>query len=303
MCVPHPARRNRSEPSTSPCRSSGATAPRLPRPTAGRAPGVPLLCAASGASASLAHPGAARASRPYICRPRPEAICAPGPALRLVCAASGASRPQRAEHVPVPIAHHDPPSDGHGQRRDVRLARHLCVPHPARRDRIEPSTSLCQSRVANPRPPATAGRGTCAGRATCVCRIRRVATAASRARPRAACATRLLPAFQDLRRDMRGACHMCMPLPARRDRSEPSTSPCQSRGATDPRLPWLAAGCALGVPLVCAAASASRSQRAEHVPVPLARRDSSTGGDGQLRNVRQARHVCAAPGASRSQRA
>jgi hypothetical protein len=220
----------------------------------------------------------------------------------------------------------------------------LCVPHPALRDRSEPSTSPCRLRGATPRPPAKACGGTCAGRATRVCRFRRVATAASRARPRANHAARQIPAYPCLRRDVRRArhlcvphpafrvhsepststCrsrgatalrrprlrrdvrrtrHLCVPHPARRDRSEPSTSPCQSRGATDPRLPWLAAGCALGVPLVCAAASASRSQRAEHVPVPLARRDSSTGGDGQLRNVRQARHVCAAPGASRSQRA
>jgi hypothetical protein len=67
----------------------------------------------------------------------------------------------------------------------------VCVPHPSRRDRSEPSTSPCRSRLANPRPPANAGgwmlRPACH---LCVCRIRRIAIAGSRARPRAARASR-----------------------------------------------------------------------------------------------------------------
>ncbi len=35
----------------------------------------------------------------------------------------------------------------------MRRTRHLSVPHPARRDRSEPSTSPCRSRLATPRPP------------------------------------------------------------------------------------------------------------------------------------------------------
>jgi hypothetical protein len=142
------------------------------------------------------------------------------PGAPLVCAASGASRPQRAEHVTVPLARRDPP-----------------------------------------------------------------------------------PACQGLRRDVRRACHSCVPLPARRDRSEPSTSPCQSRGATDPRLPLLAAGCAPGAPLVCAASGVSRSQRAEHVHVPLARRDRSTPATVAARCAPDTPLVCATSGASRPQRA
>jgi hypothetical protein len=50
----------------------------------------------------------------------------------------------------------DSPVSFFGLRRDVSRARHLCVPHPARRDRSEPSTSPCRSRVAT--APACHGR-------------------------------------------------------------------------------------------------------------------------------------------------
>ena len=43
LCVLHPASRDRSEPSAFSCRV--ATAPRMQRPTAGRAPRAPLVCA------------------------------------------------------------------------------------------------------------------------------------------------------------------------------------------------------------------------------------------------------------------
>jgi len=122
-----------------------------------------------------------------------------------------------------------PPARPPRWRRDVRQERHLCVPHPARRDRSELCTTSCCSRVANLRAPATAAGGalgvphSCAasgepsmspchsrnatlrppaGRATCVCRIRRDAIAASRARSRVAIPR---PACHGRRRDMRRA--------------------------------------------------------------------------------------------------
>ena len=156
--------------------------------------------------------------------------CAPG--VPLVCAASGASRPQRAAHVPVPLARCDP------------------------------------------RPPSKTCGGMCAGRATCVGRIR-VAIVASRSRHRANRASRplaLLP--RPAAGCAPGASIVCAASSASRPQRAAHV-PVRLCGATAPRLPMLAAGCAPGVPLVWAASGASRPQRAEHVPVPLARRDRS----------------------------
>jgi hypothetical protein len=148
-----------------------------------------------------------------------------------VWAASSASRSQRAEHVPVPLARHHRPPACHGRRRDVRRARHLCAPHPARRKRSEPSTSPCRSRVASLRPPDTAGGGMCAGRATCVGRIQRVAIAASRARPRATRASRPPIRQPRLRRDVRLAMRNW-----RCSSSGSATRPQRPAGATQPPL-------------------------------------------------------------------
>ena len=260
---------NNNEPGKPQCCSCNTPLPPPPQPaTAGG--GTCAWCATCVCrirrvtiAASRARPRANRASRPPARLPWLAAGRAPG--ATLVCAASGASQSQRAEHLPVPLALSDPPYAGHGLRRDVRwachlcvphparrdysepstvplaprvppaachgrwrdvrLERHLCVPHPARRDRSGPSTSPCRSRVATPHPPTTAGGGMCTGRATCECSTQCVATTASRARHRAARAARPLPACQGLRRDVRRACHLCVPHPACRDHSEPSTSP------------------------------------------------------------------------------
>jgi hypothetical protein len=61
----------------------------------------------------------------------------------------------------------------------------------------------------------------------------------------------------------------CAPHPSRR--RDPSTSPCGSRDATAPACHSRRRKCA-GRP-TCASSSAPRSQRAQHVSVPLARRD------------------------------
>ncbi len=85
--------------------------------------------------------------------------------------------------------------------------------------------------------------------------------------------------------------------PTRCNRGEQSTSPCSSFNAIAARLPR-PAECAPAVPRVSAATGASLSQRAEHVPVPLARHN-------RPRLPRPAECaagmplVCAASGASR----
>jgi hypothetical protein len=233
----------------------------------------------------------------------------------------------------------------YGRRRDVRRAGHLCVPHPARRDRSEKRTSPCRSRAVTHRPPATAGGEGCTGRDTRVCSIRRVAIAASRARPRAARATRpparlsrpatgcalgVPPVYaassasraqraehvrvplarcdsplacRDRRRDVRRARHLCVPHPAHRDCSEPSTPQCSSRDVS-PRPPASAGGGrSAGRATFLCHSCALRSQRAEHIPVQLARRDPPPACHGRRRDVRRACILCAASGASCSQRA
>ena len=151
--------------------------------------------------------------------------CAPG--VPLVWAASGASRPQQAEHVPVPLARRDrsPPTLACG---GTCAGRGICV---CRFRRVAFAASRARPRAARAARPLYAGHGCgeiCARRATCVGCIRRVASAASRARPRANRAARPIPAFNGLWRDVRRARHLCVPHSARRDRSEPSTSSCRS---------------------------------------------------------------------------
>ncbi len=90
--------------------------------------------------------------------------------------------------------------------------------------------------------------------------------------------------------------------PTRCNCGEESTSPCSPFNAIAPRLPRPAMECAPAVPRGCAASGASLSQRADHVPVPLVRRNRS-------RLPRPAEcaagvpRVCAASGSSQSQRA
>jgi hypothetical protein len=225
--VPHPARRDRSEPSTSQSLSCDATDP---------------ACHGQRRDAR-------RAAH--------------------VCTASFASRLPRAQHVPVQLVRRDRPrllrpADGNVQRRDGRPTR---VPHPAPHDR---STSRCRSCDAT--APACHGRRQgCAPGGTRVCRIPRVAIVASRARPRAARATRPPPpatAGGEMRAGrptwvphrrlaiaanrarpsaaratrtsrlatagggMGVGLPKCVPHPAHHDRREPSTSPCRPRDAT-----------------------------------------------------------------------
>jgi hypothetical protein len=194
MCVQHPRRRNRSEPSTSPCRSRDAT-----------------------------------------CHP---ATCGGG--LRLaahVCAAPGASRSQRAEHVPVPLARRYMPP------RHVRRGSVLGGPCVCRTRRVAITASRARPRAARAtrHAPRHVRRGSAPG-GPCVCRIHGVVIAASRARPRAARASRhaTLPRTAGVRAE---------PHPRRRDpnHSEPRTSPCRSRDATCP--PPRAAGVCAGRPM------------------------------------------------------
>jgi hypothetical protein len=147
------------------------------------------------------------------------------------------------------------------------------VQHPVPHYGSKPSTSPCRSPPRLPR--RAAGRG-CALRGPRVCRIRRLAMAASRARPHAARATRPPPPIEA----GGGICAgpgrpKCVPHPARRDRSEPSTSQRLSRDATTPFCHCRRRGVRRAAQ-VCAASGASRTPRAEHVPVtvPLVRRDS-----------------------------
>jgi hypothetical protein len=198
-------------------------------------------------------------SRAVTHRPPATAGGEGAPGVPPVCASSGASQSQRAAHVAVPLARRDPPLARHGQRRDVRWACHVCVPHPARRDRSELSTSSCRSRDATPRlPAASAGGGMCAGRATCVCRFRRVVFAASRARLRAARATR--PPAR-LLRPAAGCAPGAPPVCAASGASRSSRARLRAARATRPpaRLLRPAAGGAPGVPPVWAASGASRS--------------------------------------------
>jgi hypothetical protein len=169
---------------------------------------------------------------PPLSLQRPAAGRAPG--VPLVCAAFGASRSQRAEHVLVPIARRDPPPAFHGLRRDVRRARHLCVPHPARHNRSEPSTSPCRSRLVTPHTPATACGGMCAGRATCVCRIRRDAITASLAPSRSRHASPQPPATAG-GETCAGAPLVCAaPGASRSQRSEHVPVPFERRVSRDP---------------------------------------------------------------------
>ena len=183
-------RRVAIEPSTSPCRACDAT-PRSPVTAGGGRSAGRATCVGRirrvAIAASRALLRAARATRPPTGLPRPATGCVLG--APPVCAASGTSRSQRAEHVLVPLARRAPPIACYGQWRDVHRACHLGVQLPARRDRSEPGTSPCRSRDVTPRPPVSAGGGMCAGRATCVCSIRRVVQAVSSARPHTARAT------------------------------------------------------------------------------------------------------------------
>jgi hypothetical protein len=236
LSVPHHARRDRSKQSTSLCRSRNVSP--SPPATAGSVRVVRLadhFCVPHrrvAITASRARPRAARATGPSARLLWPAAGCAPG--VPPVCASSGASRSQRAEHVLVPLSRCDPPLALHGWRRDVRWACHLCVQHQACRNHSEPRTYPCRSRNVTPRPPATACSGMCAGCATCVCHASalRSQRAAHVPVPLARCEPP--PACHGRRRDVRRACHLCVPHPARRDYSDQSTSTCRSRRELPP---------------------------------------------------------------------
>ena len=190
LYAPHPARRDRNEPRTSPCRSRAVTTPRLPRLAARGAPGMPPVCAASGASrlrrAAHVTVPLARRDRTPTCHSllrwlrRAGHLCALR--QRATITASQARFYAACATQPPPV--------GHSRRQDMRRACHLCVPHHARRDRSKQSTSPCRSRNVSPSPPATAGSVRVVRLADHFCvQHRRVAIAASRARPRAARAT------------------------------------------------------------------------------------------------------------------
>jgi hypothetical protein len=298
MCVPCPARRDHSEPSTSPCRSRGTATSPPPATGGGVRAGRPMC---------VPHPALRDHSEPSTspCRSRgatsPHATCS-GCLHRAahVCAASGASPSQRAEHVPVPPARRDnPPRPGRAGGEGgggICAGRPMCALHPVRRDHSEPSTSPYRSPDATC-PPRHVRRGSAPG-GPCVYRIRRVAITASRARTRAARAARHAPTPRAA--GVLAGRPMCVPHPARRHRSESSTSPCRPRGAICPtrhgrrRFPP-------GGPCVCRARCVTiTASRARPRAARAARQASpATCGGGP----RRAAHVCAASGASRSQRA
>jgi hypothetical protein len=176
--VPHPARRDRSEPSTSPFRSRDATArPRLPRPEAGCAPSGPSVCriwrfaiAASrarprAARATRARPRAARATRPPLRVPRPAAGCAlGGPSVCRIWRVAMTRSPRVGRgHVSGSLARFDRPRPGLSWPAEGCMSGGppfgVCRIRRAGRDCSEPSTSPCRSYDGDACiPTATRGR-------------------------------------------------------------------------------------------------------------------------------------------------
>ena len=235
-------------------------------------------------------PLARRAPLPRLPATAGGELCA-GPGACHLCA-SGAPCSQRAAHVPVPLARCDPPPACQGRRRRGRRACHLCVPHPARRDHSESSTPSCRSRDMSLCLPDTAGGGLCAGRATCVATLaRRNRSEPSTSPCRSREVTNRPPATAGS-----GMCAWRATRGCRIQRVAIVASRARRRAARamrpPARLSWPAAGYAPSVPRVCAASGASRSQRAEHFPVPLARRDPPPASYGRRLGSRRTCHLC-----------
>ncbi len=151
--VPQPARRDRCETSTSPCRSCDVTPHRLATAGGGlcarRHKRVPHLTRRDRCETSTSSCRSCDATAPLPLA----TVTASGWMSRQAahaCAASGASRPLRDEHVPIPLVRRDSPSPpptplataggGMCALRDKRM------PYPAGRDRRrETSTSPCRS--------------------------------------------------------------------------------------------------------------------------------------------------------------
>jgi hypothetical protein len=153
--VPHPAHHDRREPSTSQCRSCDAIAPAC----YGRRMG---MC--NGRPTRVPHPAPPRADVPVpSCDATAPAYYGRRRTARLpahVCAAPGASRSQRAEHVPEPLLRRDPSrlprsaaGCAQGGPRLYRILRLAIAASPAR-----PRAA----RATRPPPPATAGGWECA---------------------------------------------------------------------------------------------------------------------------------------------
>ena len=154
MCVPPPARRDRSETSTH--RAARATLPPSPA-TAGGGPALGGTCVCRRRRVAIAARQArtvplARRDRPSLPRP------VEGPRWAAhVCAAAGASRSQRNKHAPC--RSRDATARPSYGRWRARAGRHMRVPPLARRDRSETSQTVPLVRATRPPSPATAGGG------------------------------------------------------------------------------------------------------------------------------------------------
>jgi hypothetical protein len=168
-----------------------------------------------------------------------------------VSAASGASRSQRAEHAPVPLVRRDPaPIPAcHGRQRGCapggpRVCRTRRIAIAASRAHLEAARAT-QTSPGQPLPAAGCVQG-----GPSVCRIWRTSIATSQARPLAARATRPPPPATA----GEGVCS------ALRSQGAQHVSACHGRRRDVRRAAH-----------VCATSGGPRSQRAEHVPVPLVR--------------------------------
>jgi hypothetical protein len=290
----HPARRDRREPSTSPCSLCNATAPACH----GRRRGVRWMahvcltvCAASGATRSQRAENVpvplVRGDRP--CLPRPAAECVQGgPSvcrIRRVTIAASRARACAARATRPP-----PPATAGG----VCAEGHTYVPHPVPHDCSEPSTSQCRSRDAIPSRLPRQVAGMCAARPTCVPHPASLDCCES--------STSQCRSFDATPPTYRGRCAgrpKCVPHTARRVAA--SRARARAARATRPPPPATAGGVdACRVTQVCAASGASRSPRAQHVPVPLVRRNSPRLPRPAEGNVHRAVHACVASGASRT---
>ena len=242
----HPARRDCSEPSTRPCSSCDATAPDC-HGWRRDVPWIAHACATSGVTRSqqaehvpvplvrgdrpAATAGGGMRAERHTCVPHPAGHDRREPSTRpcrscdatapachglrrdvrrvaRVCAASGNSRsPRAAQHVPVPLARRNPLPPATAGSEDVRCTAHVCATSGASRS---PRAERVPMQLVQRDPPRLSRPAAgCAPGGQRVCRILRLAIAASRARPRATRATRPPPPATAGGRAVRRAAHVC----------------------------------------------------------------------------------------------
>jgi hypothetical protein len=298
-CAPHPERHDRSEPSTCPCRSCDATAPACHGGQRECAPGGPSVCHIRrvAIAASPACPRAALAKRTIS--PASHGRRRDVRRTAHVFATSGASRSQRAKHVPVPLARRNPLPPAAAGSGDVRCTAHVCAASGASRSPRAEHVPMPLARRDPPRLSRPAAG--CAPGGPSVCRTLRVAIAASRAHLRAARATRPPPPATAGGVDACRAAPVCAASGALRSpRAQHVPVPLVRRN----RLPQPAEGNVHRAAHARAESAASRTKRAEHVPVPLARRDATAPAcHGRRRDARRTAYVCSGSGGLQSQRA